>query len=36
MRVYVWELRKLAAQRRTLVGLVAAALIPAGFATGWR
>ncbi len=34
MRVYLWELRKLAAQRRTFVGLVAAALIPAGFATG--
>ncbi len=34
MRVYLWEMRKLAAQRRTLVGLIAAALIPAGFAIG--
>jgi len=34
MRVYRWELRKLAAQRRTLIGLVAALLIPAAFAIG--
>ncbi len=34
MTTYLWELRKLAAQRRTLIGLVAAALIPAAFAIG--
>lgn len=34
MKVYLWELRKLAAQRRTLIGLVVAALIPAAFAIG--
>jgi len=34
MKVYTWELRKLAAQRRTLIGLVAALLIPAAFAIG--
>jgi ABC-2 type transport system permease protein len=34
VRVYAWELRKLAAQRRTLIGLVAALLIPAAFAIG--
>ncbi len=34
MKAYVWELRKLAAQRRTLIGLVAAALIPVAFAVG--
>jgi ABC-2 type transport system permease protein len=34
VNVYIWEIRKLAAQRRTLIGLVAAALIPAGFAIG--
>lgn len=32
--VYLWELRKLAAQRRTLIGLGAALLIPAAFAIG--
>ncbi|CAN5636498.1 hypothetical protein BH10ACT10_BH10ACT10_29210 [soil metagenome] len=34
MTTYLWELRKLAAQRRTLIGLVAALLIPAAFAIG--
>jgi len=34
MTAYAWELRKLVAQRRTLIGLVAAALIPAAFAVG--
>jgi ABC-2 type transport system permease protein len=34
MRVLGWELRKLAAQRRTFLGLVAAVLIPAAFAIG--
>lgn len=34
MRVYLWEIRKLAAQRRTLIGLVAALLIPVAFAIG--
>lgn len=34
MKVFAWELRKLAAQRRTLIGLVAAVLIPAAFAIG--
>lgn len=34
MRTYLWELRKLAAQRRTLIGLGAAVLIPAAFAIG--
>lgn len=34
MRVYLWELRKLAAQRRTLLGLLGGVLIPLGFAVG--
>lgn len=34
MSIYLWELRKLAAQRRTLIGFVVAALIPAAFAIG--
>jgi ABC-2 type transport system permease protein len=34
MSVYLWELRKLRAQRRTLIGLVVALLIPAAFAIG--
>jgi ABC-2 type transport system permease protein len=34
MRTYRWELRKLRAQKRTYLGLVTAALIPAAFAAG--
>jgi ABC-2 type transport system permease protein len=34
MSTYLWELRKLVAQRRTLIGLVVAVLIPAAFAIG--
>jgi ABC-2 type transport system permease protein len=34
MTVYFWELRKLVAQRRTLIGLVVGILIPAAFAIG--
>lgn len=34
MSTYGWEIRKLAAQRRTYFGLAAAALIPAAFAIG--
>jgi ABC-2 type transport system permease protein len=34
MTIYLWELRKLVAQRRTLIGLVVAILIPAAFAIG--
>lgn len=34
MTVYLWELRKLLAQRRTLIGIVVAILIPAAFAIG--
>lgn len=33
-RAYYWEVRKLAAQRRTYLGLVLAALVPVGFAIG--
>lgn len=33
-RAYYWELRKLAAQRRTYLGLALAALVPVGFAIG--
>jgi len=34
VRAYLWELRKLIAQRRTLLGLIAVVLIPVGFAVG--
>ncbi len=35
MKAYVWEVRKLVAQRRTFIGLGAAVLIPILFATGF-
>jgi len=34
VRAYAWEVRKLVAQRRTLLGLIAVVLIPAAFAVG--